>query len=326
MTATSPAATPRKLYCVLSPRSLPYARHAFESLFARSLEPVDLTLITDEEADKAAIAGTMERIGTIGPHQWRVRSKREADERAADFYAGYPGIAGFRNGHPCWRKITDPSLFAAPGEEMIILDPDLYFPNRFTFERTPEEGLALMWQKPSCLLPDEVVMAAYEASIPLAHHVDIGVAQLRNDLDLPWLERLILTLGGERLPRKMHIEAIVWAALAMHMGGGYFDTRRWSCWRNAQWKRIALKLGVPGESILASEDFASMKCFHGGGIAKWWIPGRIAAGHFAPPRTLGEDSGLQPFVPLAREIYEATRRAKDLARRLGYYRLVVSQS
>jgi len=309
------------LYCVLNPRSLPYARFALRSLFDHCLEPVDLTLITDDEADREAIASTVDGIGPGAAHRWRVFGKRDADERAATFYAGYPLISAFRNGHPCWRKITDPPLFASAGEEMIVLDPDLYFPNRFTFEPTPETGLALMWQLPSCLLPHEVVTAAYDASVPLAHHVDIGVAQLRNRLDLAWLERLIGTLGGERIPRKMHVEAIVWAALAMQMGGGYLDARRWTCWRNAQWKRVATRLGVPGATILGAEDFASMKCFHGGGVAKWWIPERIAASGFAPPRTLDAHTGLQPFQPLGRRLYEATQRRKDLARRLGYYRL-----
>jgi hypothetical protein len=326
MTDSTRARPPRKLYCVLSPRSLPYARFAFRSLFDHCLEPVDLTLITDDEEDKAAIAETLDEVGPANLHRWRVFGKRDADERATDFYAGYPRIAAFRNGHPCWRKITDPALFAAAGEEMIVLDPDLYFPNRFAFEPTPDTGLALMWQRPSCLLPPEVVMAAYEAGIHLAHHVDIGVAQWRNRMDLAWLEHLIQALGGERLPRKMHVEAIVWAALAMRMGGGYLDAGRWSCWRNAQWKRVARKIGVRGASILAAEDFASMKCFHGGGIAKWWIPERIAAGRFAPPRTLGEPSGLQPFVPLGRGAYEATQRWKDLARRLGYYRLFTAHA
>jgi hypothetical protein len=315
----------RRLYCVLSPRSLPYASHALRSLFAHCLEPVSLTMITDEQADKAAIVETLERIGPVGPHRWSVHCKREADERAADFYSGFPGVAAFRDGHPCWRKITDPPLFAGEGDEMIVLDPDLYFPNFFTFEPTPETGLALMWQKPSCLLPHDVVMTAYNASVPLAHHVDIGVAQLRNRLDLAWLERLIRTLGGQRLPRKMHIEAIVWAALAMRMGGGYLDAGRWSCWRNAQWKRVAAKLGVRGTAILAAEDFGSMKCFHGGGIAKWWIPDRIAAGGFAPPRTISEPTALRPFTPLVRSDYESTQRRKDLARRLGYYRLFAAQ-
>jgi hypothetical protein len=317
---------PRKLYCVLSPRSLPYARFAFHSLFAHCLEAVDLTLITDDDADKAAIAAKLGEIDLRSGQQWRVVSKSDADERAASFYAGYPRIRAFREGHPCWRKISDPPLFAQPDEELIVLDPDLYFPNRFTFEPTPQSGLALMWQRPSCLLPREVVLAAYEAGVPLAHHVDIGVAQLRNRLDLAWLERLIATLGGDRLPRKMHVEAIVWAALAMRMGGGYLDARRWSCWRNAQWKRVAVKIGVPGATVLAAEDFASMKCFHGGGVAKWWIPDRVAAGSFAPPQTVSEAAALRPFLPLSRGAYEASERLKDLGRRLGYYRLFSAQA
>jgi hypothetical protein len=326
MTVSAPQRPVRRIHCVLSPRSLPYARLAFRSLFAHCLEPFDLTLITDDESDKATIAEALDEIDLHDGQHWRVWSKRDADERAASFYAGFPLIRAFREGHPCWRKITDPPLFAGAGEEMIVLDPDLYFPNRFTFEPTPQTGLALMWQRPSCLLPHEVVMAAYQASVPLAHHVDIGVAQWRNRLDLAWLERLIAALGGTRMPRKMHVEAIVWAALAMRMGGGYLDPRRWSCWRNAQWKRVAGKIGVAGATILAAEDFASMKCFHAGGVAKWWVPARAAAGGFAAPRTLGERSALQPFVPLAQGLYESTRRRKDFARRLGYYRLFPAQA
>ena len=324
MPATHQQPSPRKLYCVLSARSLPYARFAFRSLFAHSLEAVDLTLVTDDEHDKAAIVAALAGLALRGDQRWRVVSKRDADARAAAVYARHPLLRAFREGHPCWRKITDPPLFAADGEEMIILDPDLYFPNRFTFEPTPDAGLALMWQRPSCLLPHDVVMAAYAAAVPLAHHVDIGVAQLRNRLDLGWLEQLIGTLGGASLPRKMHIEAIVWAALAMRMGGGYLDARRWSCWRNAQWKRLAAKAGIPGATILAAEDFAGMKCFHGGGVAKWWIPDRVAAEAFAPPRTIGEVSALSPFVPLVRDAYLATQRWKDVARRMGYYRLLAA--
>ena len=326
MHPTEPPMPARKLYCVLSPRSLPYARYAFGSLLAHCQEPIDLTLITDGEADKDAIVAGLAGLEPRADQSWRVASKSEADERAAAFYAGHPLIQAFREGHPCWRKITDPLLFAQPGEEMIILDPDLYFPNRFAFEPTPQTGLALMWQKPHCLLPHEVVVAAYEARIPLAHHVDIGVAQWRNSIDLDWLGRLIGKLGGARLPRKMHVEAIVWAALAMHMGGGYLDPQRWSCWRNAQWKRVARKLGIPGTAILGAEDFKSMKCFHGGGIAKWWSPGRVEAARFSPPQVIVEPSPLRPFVPLAREAYEAGQWRKDLARRLGYYRLLPAEA
>ncbi len=62
---------------------------------------------------------------------------------------------------------------------MVLLDPDLYFPNTFRFEPTPEQGILLMWQRPNCLLPHKTVRAAMDAGIPLARHVDIGVAQWR---------------------------------------------------------------------------------------------------------------------------------------------------
>ena len=45
--------------------------------------------------------------------------------------------------------MTDPLLLSRPGEEMLLLDPDLYFPNRFLFEATPSNGLSLMWQRPN---------------------------------------------------------------------------------------------------------------------------------------------------------------------------------
>jgi hypothetical protein len=89
---------------------------------------------------------------------------------------------------------------------------------------------------------------------------------------------------------------------------------------------VAVKIGVPGATVLAVEDFASMKCFHGGGIAKWWIPDRVAAGRFGPPQTVSEAAALRPFLPLSRGAYEAGEGLKDLARRLGYYRLFSAQA
>jgi hypothetical protein len=326
MSDTSRRPPARRLYCVLSARSLPYARFAFRSLFAHALEDIDLTLVTDGEEDRIALRAALDEVPLRTGQHWRIATKRDADERAEDLYAGFPALRAFREGHPCWRKITDPPLFAAPGEEMVILDPDLYFPNRFAFEATPTTGLALMWQRPHCLLPHEVVMAAYDGGLRLAHHVDIGVAQWRNAFDPRELERIIRILGGTRLPRKMHVEAIVWAALAMRVGGGYLDPKRWSCWRNSQWKRIARKVGVPGTVILASEEFAAMKCFHGGGVAKSWIPDRVAAGGFAAPATLAAPSALRPFEMLPRASYEAGQTWKGVARRLGYYRLLAAEA
>lgn len=315
---------PRHVYCVLSARSLPYAVHAFRSLLANALETLDLTLITDGAEDRSAIEAELNRIGVPARHRVTVHAQAEADRRAAERFARHPHLAAFRQGHPCWRKITDPLLFAAPSAEVIVLDPDLYFPNRFAFEATPAQGVLLMWQKPHCLLPDEVVRRAYDRGIRLAHHTDIGVAQWRNDVDLDHLDRLVADLGGSALPRAMHVESIVWAALAMHLGGGYLDPAHWHCWRNAPWKRVWRKLGASGRAVLGIERFADMKCFHGGGIAKWWIPDALAAGDMPEPGTLDATHPPRPFVELTPAGYEDTRRMKEWARRVGLYRVIGS--
>ncbi len=322
---TSSTPPPRRgVYCVLSSRSLLYARRAMESLVARSLDDIDLTLITDSAEDKAALVEAMQALQVPDRHRWRVAAQAEADELASTVLARHPNIAAFRFGHPCWRKITDPLLFAPPGGEMVILDPDLYFPNEFRFEPTPASGLLLMHQPPSCLLPHEVVMRAYDAGIALAHHVDIGVAQASNGLDLDWLDGLIARLGGTALPRAMHVEAIVWAALAMRSGGGYLDPVHWHCWRNSQWKRVQRRLGASGRTVLRSERFQEMKCFHGGGVAKWWVPEALDAGDLPAPGRVLEARPPAPFEELTRSTYEATQRLKTWARRAGYYRLVKS--
>jgi len=320
--ATTSQPKQRKVYCVLSARSLPYAVNALESLTANSLEDLDITLITDGDSDKIALTDAMTRLAIPARHAWRVCAQAEADQRAESVLAPYPNIAAFRFGHPCWRKITDPMLFASPGEEMIILDPDLYFPNRFRFEPTPASGLLLMYQPPSCLLPHEVVVRAFDEGVRLAHHTDIGVAQARNGFDLAWLDDLIQRLGGKTLPRSMHVESIVWAAMAMREGGGYLDPEHWHCWRNSQWKRLALKLGISGRSILRSEQFSTMKCFHGGGIAKWWVPDAVKAGDLPIPREVTTAVSAKPYEELTRQAYDSMQRLKGLARRLGYYRVM----
>jgi hypothetical protein len=322
MSRTENITAPRGVFCVLSARSLPYADKAMESLTAHSLDDLDLTLITDGRDDKVALVDAMQKLEIPARHQWRVCEQAEADERALELLAPYPNIAVFRFGHPCWRKITDPLLFAPPGGEMIILDPDLYFPNRFRFESTPASGLLLMHQPPSCLLPHEVVVRAYDEGVALAHHVDIGVAQASNSMDLEWLDWLLGRLDVKSLPRAMHVEAIVWAALAMRLGGGYLDPVHWHCWRNSQWKRLLLRVGASGRTVLRAERFGEMKCFHGGGVAKWWVPEALEAGEMPSPSDILEVRRPQPFEELTRSAYENTQRLKAWARRAGYYRFV----
>jgi hypothetical protein len=326
MTASTPELinerTRRRVFCVLSARALPYAQYALQSLFAHSAEPLSVVLITDTPRDKEEVAEAVAAIGVFGPHRWSVHSQAEADERAEAVFARHANLRNFRLGHPCWRKLTDPLLFADADHEMIILDPDLYFPNHFAFEPTPMAGVQLMWQPPSCLLPHEVVMTAYGASIRLAHHVDIGVAQLRNNLDLDWFDGLIGNLGGAQIPRVMHVEAIVWAALALRVGGGYFDPDAWYCWRYRQWKRVALRIGVSGVCLLQRENLSRVKCFHASGFAKWWLEEACRRQVFPAPQALLAPSAPRAFEELTLAQYLADQRLKQFVRKLGYYKIM----
>src|SRR5258707_5856283 len=179
----------RRLFMVLSPRSLAYARLALGSLFKNSEEQFNLFLITDEESDKQIL---LDEIGKLGVNQTgkRVQIFGEADlwSRESEVFAGFRNLASFRHGHPCWRKVTDPILLSRDGEEMIVLDPDIYFPNRFCFEESLQSRLLLMWQEPSCLLPANVVHNAMRAGVAFAHHTHIGGAQCKMPIDLAALD------------------------------------------------------------------------------------------------------------------------------------------
>lgn len=220
----------RKAYVILSPHSLPYARYGLQTLLLHSLEELDITLITDSPEDREALLRAAELWSNPQGHRIHILIEGELADAEASVFARQPRLRNFRHGHPCWRKITDPLLIADAGTEIIVLDPDLYFPNRFCFEPTLPDGLLLMWQRPNCLLPPEIVRNAIDSGIRLARHVDIGVAHWRPPTDLDWLDWLVGRLGGSALPKAMHIEAIVWAAIAMRQGGGYLDPRYWKCW------------------------------------------------------------------------------------------------
>ena len=70
----------RKLYIVLSARSLPYARACLGSLLRNAVETLDVTLITDGPDDKDALQEAMAAIDAGGRHAWRVCDKAEADQ------------------------------------------------------------------------------------------------------------------------------------------------------------------------------------------------------------------------------------------------------
>ena len=310
----------RQIYMVLSPRSLGYARLALESLFVRAIEPLHVNLITDSASDGDSLREAVESIAPEARHTWSVTAEEELNDAESKRFGGLPNLRAFRHGHPCWRKITDPLLMGAPGAELVLLDPDVYFPRSFRFEETPMTGLKLMWQAPNCLLPPEVVRSAIGHGIRLARHVDIGVSHWRAGGDLEWLEWMIGKIGGTSLPRMMHVEAIVWAAIAMREGGGYLDPANWVCWHRSQTKRLRRKLGASGPQILASEPWNEMKCFHAGGEAKWWVSEVTEGLQIVEGESVGTGRTL-PFVELTQARYEREQSAKGLLHNLGYYRM-----
>lgn len=311
----------RRLFMILSPRSLPYATKCVESLFAKAAEHLQVCFMTDSAADKCELVEVIGHLPNRAGHCWSVVDDSEAEVHAGERWARLPNLRTFRRGHPCWRKVTDPLLFSSADEEMVILDPDLYFPNRFTFEPTPMTGVRLMWQYPNCMLPSSTVHAALSASIGLARHVDIGVAQWHANQDLEWLDWMIGKLGGPALPRIMHVESIVWSALAMRLGGGHLDPEKWHCWRRTQLARVLLKAGIKGVNILRAEPFSRMKCFHAGGEAKWWLADAKRAGLMDQSGELMDETRVLPFVELTRLRFDAEQSVKVLLRHLGYYRV-----
>lgn len=316
--------TRRPTYMVLSPRALSYATLALRTLLTHCADDLHLHLITDSADDRARLEDTVATLQPDSRHQCTVYSEDDLAEREADRFATLPYLRGFRHGHPCWRKITDPLLLTEPGAEMILLDPDLYFPNRFHFDLTPATGLLLMWQQPNCLLPAEVVRRALAQEISLARHADIGVAHWRvrpGSDTLLWLDDLIGKLGGTDLPRAMHVEAIVWAAIAMHDGGGSLDPARWVCWRRSQPKRLRRKLGASGKAILRTEPWSTLKCFHAGGEAKWWLPEIVDDAEVSRDLTAAPSDPPLPFLPLTGTRYACEQAAKTMAGSLGYHRV-----
>jgi hypothetical protein len=304
---------------ILSPRAWSYAGNCIKSLFANSSEELQVLFITDSADDRKTLNELVVRIANPREHRWSVIGDAEVEHRSLEQWKKFPNLQTFRRGHPCWRKVTDPLLFTNDNEEMIILDPDLQFPNRFSFEPTPANGVLLMRQQPNCLLPAKTVCAAMKASIRLAGHVDIGVAAWRGGADLEWLDWAIGQLGGRDIPRIMHVESIVWSAIAMRLGGGHFDPQRWYCWRRSHWKRLLEKAGVRGVTLLRFEPFQQMKCFHAGGEAKWWLEAALEAGLFLSCNEFNGPSPILPFVELTPLRFRVEQQLKLTARAIGYY-------
>jgi hypothetical protein len=297
----------RQLYMIAGVQAIDYAEVAIRSLVANCVDTVSLTVLTDSAADKRRYKDLLSCIETSA--EMRVFDESECAERAEVFFARTPNIREFRKGHPCWRKITDPSLFIEDGDEVIIVDPDLVFPNTFTFEATSPGRLLLMRQHRHCLLPPQVVETAFGANIKLAHHTDIGVAH-HTVLPWEWIDRTIGKLGGRGLPRVPHVESIVWAAIAMEIGGGYLDPSKWACWERTVGKRILMMGGLKGHGLLKLEGIARLKCFHASSGASNWVVAANAQGLFKKGRAQRDPSPIAPFIEITRQQYDQGERLK----------------
>jgi hypothetical protein len=298
---------------------LPYASLCIRSL-AENLDGDEaIHLLTDTLADQEQLQQAFADLKRI-----KVHVSDELWEDGGNPMRKYAGLEKLRDGHPCWRKLTDPMLLARNRDEVVIVDPDVYFARRFSFEKVGDGTLRLMWQKPNCLLPFSVVQTAFAKGIAMADHVDIGIAQYRSPLDLEWLNWLVESLG--EMPRVMHAEAILWSCLAMRMGGGYLNSDRWYCWVNTQWKRVLKKAGATPARMLSAEDFRSCLAFHAGGTAKTWLaaPGvEDLLKHLAGlpgGKPLGATT-VQRFVPFTKEKFEWLRKRARILDVMGYYKL-----
>ena len=303
--------------------SLPYAGPCIRSL-AENLKGDDpIHLLTDTPDDVVQMQKAFAGIDRI-----KIHLADELWEDPANPMRKYPGLERLRaEGHPCWRKLTDPMLLAKDGDEVVVVDPDVYFPRPFSFEPVGDGTLRLMWQKPNCLLPASVVEKAFAQGIAMADHVDIGVAQYRSPLDLQWFDELVEKILDGDMPRMMHVEAILWSCFAMRMGGGYLDSEHYQCWHNSSWKRIRLKTGATHVQMLNGEDFRSSLAFHGGGTAKKWLakPGGEDVVKQRSKLPGGKPLGaakLRPFVPFTQAKFDWLKKRGRILDKLGFYKLM----
>ena len=226
----------------MSSRSLPYAHACIRSMLSNCVENVHLRLIADDRDEQKLLEQETAKYAVSQKSIIEVIAQEDVSDRLADRFPGLDGLRALHDGHPCWRKIVDPIVLSAEDDEIIVTDPDLYFPNQFDFEPTEESGVKMMRQGPNCLYPPEAVRMAFDAGIRLANHVDIGVAQLRSGaVDPEYLDWLGRILATGQFRKFMHIEAIVWSAIAMRIGGRHLDPTVWRCWERGRVKRLACK-------------------------------------------------------------------------------------
>lgn len=313
----------RRVFILLSSHALPYAKLCIRTMLANSVEPIRLRLVADNAEEKAILAAETAEFTMPGKSTIEVIAKDEVSDRLATRFAGKAGLRALHEGHPCWRKITDPLVLSEPDDEIIVADPDLLFPNRYMFEATPAEGVMLMRQGPNCLFPPPAVRATFDLGVRLANHVDIGVAQLRaGAVDIDWLDWLASGLELKANRPFMHIEAIVWSAMAMRFGGRHLDPGMWRCWERGKFKRLAVAAGLPGRWTLRLEPLESVKCIHISGPSKWWVTEAMASGGVKEfHNDCRRPSEGPAYVELTRTDYEREQRLKLVAKQLRIFRL-----
>src|SRR5271168_196847 len=97
MTMASKTKTARRVFMVLSPRTLDYARGALRSLLTNALEPIHLHLITDTYSDRQLLIEEIGRHTFPSGHRCEVFSKEDLDDHESRILGPYPKLRLFRN-------------------------------------------------------------------------------------------------------------------------------------------------------------------------------------------------------------------------------------
>jgi hypothetical protein len=234
-------------------------------LLRQSIDNVDLNLLVDSEEQAEIFRNEILNWKVPSGHSITVRDPLEVDEAASSAFSRLPNLIRFRNGHPCWRKITDAALLTR--EEAIIIDPDVYFLRRFRFDPTPKNQLLLMWQPRNCLFPFNAVDSMFQAGVPLADNTDIGIAQIHDTMDWDWIDGIVAKLDLESNRSFMHVESIVWAAIAIKKGGNFLSPHRWTCYAESSKRRLGKLFGLQIPHDLLHLNLEVSNAIHLGGSA-----------------------------------------------------------
>ena len=305
--------------CVASARSLSYASVCLESLLQRCLDTVRLVLIVDDSADRDAFHAAADAWRYPKRHAIEFRLVTETGIGSGDPLGKYPHVRSLQQGHPCWRKNVDPFL-VSDREEVVIIDPDVYFLRTFRFPISSEHAIRLMWQRPNCLHPPAAVDDAFASGASLADHTDIGVAIVSKQIDWEWLDWFLSHLSLQQYRSYMHIESIVWAALAMRHGGGYLDPARWVCYQHNWSAKIRTRLGGNFHFQMPQLDLAV--ALHAGGVAKHVFLDVIRQQRLGPGNELlnPADEYCMPFEAFTATKWRWKKRRLYVQRSFGFGR------